>query len=166
MAVKKPVYKIVGLGIIISTLVILMNNNIVSVSVRATSDLGQSAFLQKRDGFLIYNNTDYGFQLLYPQDWTFIEGDTEPRDYLTDIVIFEPLDEKGKHYTEKRLCREVCLAISIQNSLVGDSTLQLFSDDVYNSLKAEFKTRDKYSDEMLPLVQTMLDSFKFTEIKK
>ena len=37
--------------------------------------------------------------------------------------------------------------------------------DVYESktfLDVQFKTRDKYSDEMLPLAQTMIDSFRFT----
>jgi hypothetical protein len=157
----KTNFCVIGILVSIFTLIIFLNNQ---VEVKGSSDFTQSP--QKREGFLIYNNSEYGFQILYPQDWTFIEGDTEPGDLATDIVIFEPLGEKGKHYTEKRLCGGVCLAISIENSLVGDSTLQLLSDDVYNSLKAEFKTTDKYSDEMLPLVQTMLDSFKFTEIKK
>lgn len=45
-------YKILVSGILISvlTFIIFMNNQ---VEVKATSDLGQSAFLQKREG-LIY----------------------------------------------------------------------------------------------------------------
>lgn len=41
--------------------------------------------------------------------------------------------------------------------------------DAYESktlFQIQYKTRDKYSDEMIPLTQTMIDSFKFTEIKK
>jgi hypothetical protein len=33
---------------------------------------------QKGAGLLLYNNTNYGFQLLYPQDWNVIEGDSKP----------------------------------------------------------------------------------------
>jgi hypothetical protein len=38
--------------------------------------------------------------------------------------------------------------------------------DAYESktfLDIQFKTRDKYSDEMLPLANTMIDSFRFTK---
>jgi len=173
---------------------------------------------------LFYNNTDYGFQLLYPQDWTYIEGDTEPGDYVTNIVIFEPLGEKGKHYNKKYTCGEVCLGISLDNSPLHPLTLDQFSDSTHNNLKAEkgsdklleynslfklgdkkafellyqkkqrnrdylqmlvgtaypdpdqfeskiflvlqFKSRTKYSNEMLPLAKTMMDSFKFTAIDK
>lgn len=41
-----------------------------------------------------------------------------------------------------------------------DSSKSLFH------LNVIFKTRDKYSDEMLPLANTIIDSFKFIEIKK
>ena len=194
--------------------------NIHQVEINASSDPGQSAFLQKREGFLLYNNTNYGFQLLYPQDWSFIEGDSQPGDYLTNIVFFEPLGEKGKHFSKKFPCGEVCLIVSLDNSMIGESTLQQYSDSLYNNFKedkgfkllqhnSEFefklggkkaietiyevkqgnreyiekvigspfpdpdayesrsflllqlKTRDKYSDEMLPLGETMLGSFKF-----
>lgn len=170
----------------------------------------------------MYNNTEYGFQILYPQDWTFIEGDTKPGDYITDIVVFEPLGEQGKHYSKKVTCGEVCLAITTFSSTLGPSTLQLWSDDLYNGQKEqksfnllEFKTdsvntlgnkkalelafeskqgkreyvtkymgflypdpdanesntlftitsktRDKYSDQMIPLTQTMVDSFRYTK---
>ena len=211
--------KILVSGILISifTLIIFLNNQ---VEVKASSDPGQSAFLQKREGFLLYNNTEYGFQMLYPKDWSVIEGDTEPGDYVTNIVMFEPLGEKGKHFSKKYPCGEVCLGVMTDNSAFGGLTLQQYSDNLYNNLKAEkgqsksieyntnsklgdkkafemldevkqgnreyiekmtgtaypdpdayesktfldvqFKTRDKYSDEMLPLVNTMIDSFKFT----
>jgi len=87
-------YKILGSGILISilTLIVFLNNN--QVGIYGASDPGQSAFSQKRQGFLLYNNTDYGFQLLYPQNWSVIEGDSKPGDYLTNIVFFEPLGEK------------------------------------------------------------------------
>jgi hypothetical protein len=32
-----------------------------------------------------------------------------------------------------------------------------------NFLDINFKSRDKYSDQILPLVNTMVDSFKFTK---
>jgi hypothetical protein len=191
------------------------------VEVKGSSDPGQSAFLQKREGFLLYNNTDYGFQMLYPKDWSVIEGDTEPGDYVTNIVMFEPLGEKGKHFSKKYPCGEVCIGVMTDNSAFGGLTLQQYSDSLYNNLKAEkgqsksleyntnsklggkkafemldevkqgnreyiekmkgtaypdpdayesktfldiqFKTRDKYSDEMLPLANTMIDSFRFTK---
>jgi hypothetical protein len=214
--------KILVSGILISffTLIIFLNNQ---VEVKGSSDPGQSAFSQKREGFLLYNNTDYGFQLLYPQNWSVIEGDSKPGDYITDIVFFEPLGEKGKHYTKKFACGEVCLGIIIDDLSVQESNLQKYSDDVYNTIKAEkgpfklldynsekefklggkkafemdvehkqgnreyiqkyigttypdpdefesksflalqFKTRDKYSDQMLPLGQTMINSFRFTK---
>lgn len=212
------------MGILTLILVLFLSSN--KDNIDASSDPGQSAFLQKREGFLKYNNTYYGFQLVYPQDWTVIEGDSEPGDYVTNIVFFEPLGEKGKHYSKKYACGEVCLGISLDNAVIGGSTLQQYSDILYNGLKAEkgpsnlldynsetefklggkkafemvteakqgkreyihkfigatypdpdayeaktflslqFKTRDKYSDEMLPLAQTMIDSFRFIEIQK
>ena len=160
---------------------------------------------------------------MYPQDWTVIEGDTTPGDYAKNVVLFEPLGEKGKHFSKKFVCGEVCVGITLYSSLAGDTTLQLYSDNTYNSLKSdvgksfkllEYKTetesklgdkkgfelvyqekqgkreyihkvigvpypdpdsyesktflefqskiRDKYSDEMLPLANTMIDSFRFT----
>jgi hypothetical protein len=55
--------KILVSGILISifTLIIFLN---IQVEVKGSLDPGQSAFLQKREGFLPYNNTDYGFQIL------------------------------------------------------------------------------------------------------
>jgi hypothetical protein len=123
-------------SIILSLILFLFGMELVDLEVSAGADPGQSAFSQKREGFLIYNNTDFGFQLLYPQDWTFIEGDSKPGDYQTDIVIFEPLGEKGKHFTKKFYCGEVCLAITIYSSLAGDTTLRQFSDDAHNKQKA------------------------------
>jgi hypothetical protein len=88
-------------GILISTfaLIIFLYNQ---VEVKASSDFIQGP--QKREGFLLYNNTDYGFQLLYPQDWNIIESDTTPGDFVTDIVMFEPSGEMGKHFTKKYPC--------------------------------------------------------------
>jgi hypothetical protein len=123
-------------SIILSLILFLFGMELVDLEVSAGADPGQSAFSQKREGFLIYNNTDFGFQLLYPQDWTFIEGDSKPGDYQTDIVIFEPLGEKGKHFTKKFYYGEVCLAITIYSSLAGDTTLRQFSDDAHNKQKA------------------------------
>jgi hypothetical protein len=189
--------------------------------VKAISDPSQTAFSQQRAGFSLYNNTDYGIQILYPQDWTAIEGDSKPGDYITNIVTFEPLGEKGKHYSGKSLCGEVCLAISTDYEEPEKVTLDQLSDDLYTGQKqlkgfrlldlnkgpetklgdkrafelnyeekqgnrnyiqkvmgtafpdpsqqesktfllAHAKTRDKYSGEMLPLLNTMLDSFRFT----
>jgi hypothetical protein len=213
--------KILVSGILISvfTLIIFLNNQVV---VKGSSDPGQTAFSQKRPGFSLYNNTDYGFEILYAQDWTAVEGDNKPGDYQTDIVVFEPLGEKGKHYSGKFTCGEVCLAIYTDYTEPEKVTLDQYSDDVYTDLKGQkafnlldfnkgpqtkigdrkafemvydskqgnrkylgkfigtpypdptqeesktflvlnSKTRDKYSDEMLPLLQTMVDSFRFTK---
>jgi hypothetical protein len=61
----------------ILTLIIFLNNN--QVAVKASSGPRQNAFLQKRGG-LLSNNTVYGFQILYPQDWRVIEGDSANAD--------------------------------------------------------------------------------------
>lgn len=89
---------VLALGILTPILLILMNSSIIQLS--ASSDPPQNAFSQKRERFSLYNNTQYGFQVLYPQGWTFVEGDTKPGDYLTNIVTFEPLGEKGKHFSK------------------------------------------------------------------
>lgn len=203
--------------------------SIVLVSVGLFSHLvintyGQTALSQVRDGFQLYNNTEYGFQILYPQDWNVVEGDAELGDYVTNIVVFEPSGKQGKHFSGKWFCGEVCIAVAIDNSMLIESTLQLYVDELHNGLKSQkgdfnlieydpqyklgdkkgfkisfeqeqgnrdyiqkiagvphpdpdaskslahlnviFKTRDKYSDEMLPLANTMIDSFRFTENKK
>jgi hypothetical protein len=57
-------HKILGSGILILisvlTLIIFLNYQ---VELKGSSDPGQSAFLQKREGFLLYNNliTDFKF---------------------------------------------------------------------------------------------------------
>jgi hypothetical protein len=184
---------------------------------------GQIGPLQKRESFSLYNNTDYGFQILYPSDWNVIEGDADLGDYVTNIVIFEPSGKQGKHFSGKWFCGEVCIAVAIDNSMLIESTLELYIDELHNNRKSEpgdfnlieydaqyklgdkkgfkisfeheqgnrdyiqklagvpypdpdaskslaylnvlFKTRDKYSDEMLPLANTVIDSFRFTEEK-
>jgi hypothetical protein len=174
--------------------------------------------LQNKGGFLLYNNTDFGFQLLYPRDWGVVEGDHKPGDFVTDIVTIEPLSEEGKHFTKKFVCGEVCLYIVVDNSGLGGTSLQQFSDSTYNKFKKakgfdlldynsvsklgnkkafeiffqlkqgnrdytekligtafppenaddsksylvlQFKTRDKFSEQTLPLIKTMIDSFRF-----
>jgi hypothetical protein len=128
----KTNYLVSGILISLFTLIIFLNNQ---VEVKGSSDPSQTAFSQKRQGFSLYNNTDYGFQILFPNDWTAIEGDNKPGDYATNIVFFEPLGEKGKHYSKKYPCGEVCVGIVLYSSLAGDTTLQQFSDDNYNALK-------------------------------
>ena len=190
------------------TLIIFLNNQ---VEVKASSEFTQSP--QKREGFLLYNNTDYGFQLLYPQNWNVIEGDTTPGDFVTDIVLFEPSGEMGKHFTKKTPIGQVGLLIAIDNLPANQGyNLEQYGDASYNTgkdtkgvkvfdynsdfrlgerkafeIKYEkkegknreylsrvlattygennffnlyFKSRDKYSDEMLPLANTMIDSFR------
>ncbi len=199
-------------GILITAfaLILFLNNQ---VEVRGTMDFTQSP--QKRGGFLLYNNTDYGFQLLYPQDWNVIEGDTKAGGFLTDIVMFEPPGEMGKHFTNKFPVGEVGLIIAIDNTPENQGyNLQQYGDATYNTAKDRkdvkvidynalsklgdkkafeikyqkkegknreylsrilasdyeennflnilFRSRDKYSDQMLPIANTMLDSFRFT----
>jgi len=202
--------KFIVSGILISVFVLIIFLN--QVEIKGISDYSQSP--QRREGFLLYNNTDYGFQLLYPQDWNVIEGDTKPGDYVTDIVLFEPSGEMGKHFTKKAIGGEVALVISIDNSLENQGlNLQQYADNNYNAgkdskgiklfdynsasklgdrkafeikyqdkqgnreylkrvfgttygensfLNLVFKSRDKYSNQMLPLANTILDSFRFT----
>jgi hypothetical protein len=182
---------------------------------------GQNAFSQVRDGLQLYNNTEYGFQILYPQDWNVVEGDAELGDFVTNIVTFEPSGKEGKHHSGKFICGEVCLSVYIDNAMLIESTTEAYLDQLNNDIKAaegdynlieynplyklgdkkgfemsfedeqgnrdyvhkivgttypelgdskslafldvQFKTRDKYSDEMLPLGNTMIDSFRFTK---
>jgi PsbP len=200
-----------GIFISIFTLIIFLNSQ---AEVKGSSDFIQSP--QKREGFLLYNNTDYGFQLLYPQNWNVIEGDTTPGDYVTDVVMFEPFGEMGKHFTKKTPVGEVGLLIGIDNLPENQGyNLQQYADATYNTgedtkgiklfdynslaklgdtkafeIKYEkkegknreylsrilattygennffnliFRSRDKYSDQMIPLGNTMIDSFRFTE---
>lgn len=125
--------KILVSGILISifALIIFLNNQ---VEIKGIPDFSQSP--QKREGFLLYNNTDYGFQLLYPQDWNVIEGDTKPGDYQTDIVIFEPPGEMGKHFTKKTPIGEVGLLVKIDNLPANQGyNLQQYGDASYNTGK-------------------------------
>lgn len=204
-------YKILLSGILISisTLIIFLNNQ---VEVESSSEFTQSP--QKREGFLLYNNTDYGFQILYPQDWNVIEGDTEAGDFVTDIVLFEPSGEMGEHFTKKTPIGEVGLFIAIDYVPANQGyNLEQYGDASYNTgkdtkgvkvfdynsdsklgetkaieikyekkegknreylsrvlattygennfLNLYFKSRDKYSDEMIPLANMMIDSFRF-----
>jgi hypothetical protein len=120
-----------GILVSIFTLIIFLNNQ---VEVKGSSDFTQSP--QKREGFLLYNNTDYGFQLLYPQDWNVIEGDTTPGDYFPDVVIFEPPGEMGKHFSKKFSGGEVELGIWIDNSLENQGlNLEQYADATYNRVK-------------------------------
>jgi hypothetical protein len=48
----------------------------------------QSAFTQKMEGFLLYNNTDYGFQLRYAQNWIVTEGFRRRGFFLILIFLF------------------------------------------------------------------------------
>jgi hypothetical protein len=200
-----------GTAISIFTLVIFLNNQ---VEVKGSSEFTQTP--QKREGFLLYNNTDYGFQLLYPQGWNVIEGDTTPGDFFTDVVLIEPPGEMGKHFTKKFPIGEVGLLIGIDNQPENQGfNLDQYADASYNTAKdrkdvnlidynplsklgdrnafeikyekeegknreylsrvlattygennflnLNFRSRDKYSDQMLPVGNTMIDSFKFTE---
>jgi hypothetical protein len=107
----KTNYLVSGILISLFTLIIFLIDN--KVEVNGSSDFTQTP--QRREGFLLYDNTDYGFQLLYPKDWNVIEGDSTPGDYFTDVVMFEPPGEMGKHFSKKFSGGEVELGIWIDN---------------------------------------------------
>jgi hypothetical protein len=204
----KQNFCVIGILISIFALIIFLNQ----VQVKGISDFTQTP--QKREGFLLYNNTDYGFQILYPQGWNVIEGDSKPGDYQTDVVMFEPPGEMGKHFTKKSPLGEVGLLISIDNLPANQGyNLQQYGDATYNTGKHTkgikvfdynpdfklgdkkgfeikyqskagnreylsrilattwennffnlgFRSRDKYSDQMLPVANTMIDSIRFTK---
>jgi hypothetical protein len=170
-------------------------------------------------GFLLYNNSDYNFQVLYPQNWITTEGvSDDPGDFLTVVAVLEPLGEQGKHYTKNFLCGEVCLLVTKDNApeLKGYS-IEQYADYYYNTVKEnykgfklleyktpsnykvgdkkafellfqqkqgkreyvkkviglpydensflifEFKSRDKYSDEIVPLTTTMVNSIRINQ---
>jgi hypothetical protein len=120
-----------GTAISIFTLVIFLNNQ---VEVKGSSEFTQTP--QKREGFLLYNNIDYGFQLLYPQGWNVIEGDTTPGDFFTDVVLIEPPGEMGKHFTKKFPIGEVGLLIGIDNQPENQGfNLDQYADASYNTAK-------------------------------
>jgi len=122
-----------GIGAIIFTFTVLSIVIALSIYTAYQIAYGQSAFL---GGFSLYNNTDYGFKVLYPQNWITIEGDTITGDYYTDIVRFEPSDQQGKHYSKKYPCGEVCFIIWIDNTVKSQGlSLEQYSDDYYNSVK-------------------------------
>src|SRR5438093_6230359 len=94
----KPKKDYAGIGAIIFTFTVL--SIVIGLSIYTAWQIayGQSAFL---GGFSLYNNTDYGFKVLYPKNWLTVEGDTRAGDYYTDIVRFEPSDQQGKHFSKK-----------------------------------------------------------------
>lgn len=170
-------------------------------------------------GFLLYNNSNYGFHVLYPQNWIITEEvNDEPGDFLTIVAVIEPLGEQGKHHTKKFNCGEVCLFVIKDNSPeLKDYSIEQYSEYYYNTVKEqakgfklleyntpstfkvgdkkafeilfqekqgnrqyikkviginyddnsflifEFKSRDKYSDEVVPLTRTMAKSIQFNE---
>ena len=169
-------------------------------------------------GLQLYNNSDYGFQVLYPQNWINRENaNDEPGNFVTSIVILEPLGDQGKHYTKKFACGEVCLFIRKDNRPeLNGLSIDQYTDFTYNDLKGknsfkllelkkppnykvgdkkvfemlfqekqgkrkyikkliaipydensflvfEFKSRDKYSDQIVPLMNSMVDSIKFNQ---
>ena len=68
-------YKMNTIKLVITLSIVLVSVGLFSYLV--TNSYGQTAFSQVRDGFQLYNNTEYGFQILYPQDWNVVEGDAE-----------------------------------------------------------------------------------------
>lgn len=205
----KPKKHYAGIGAIIFTFTVLSIVIALSIYTAWQIAYGQSAFL---GGFSVYNNTDYGFKVLYPQNWLTVEGDTRAGDYITDIIRFEPSDEQGKHFSKKYPSGEVCFMMWIDNRLeLQGLNLEQYSDNIYNQAKNDigtkvidfkqgiklgdknafellfkqkqgnreyiqkqiatpygdnfiyliFKSRTKYSNEVLPLANTVINSFQF-----
>jgi len=130
---EKPKKDYAGICAVIFTFTVL--SIVIGLSIYTAYQIayGQSAFL---GGFSLYNNTDYGFKVLYPQNWIAIEGDTKAGDYITDIIRFEPSDKLGKHFSKKYICGEICLVIWINNDLeIQGLNLQQYSDNYYNLVK-------------------------------
>ena len=62
----------------------------------------QEASAQTNDSstFKLYENPTYGIQIQYPSDWGIDEGDIEPDDDVTDIVLFlAPVRNDSETYT-------------------------------------------------------------------
>ena len=206
----KPKKDYAGIGAIIFIFTVLSIVIALSIYTAWQIAYGQSAFL---GGFSAYNNTDYGFKVLYPKGWLTVQGDTVAGDFLTDIIRFEPLDQQGKHFSKKYICGEVCFAVYTDNAIQSQGlSLEQYSDNFYNSVKHTknakvidfkgdtklgdkkafeilyklkqgnrdyiekqigttygdnfifllFKSRTKYSTDMLPLANTVINSFQFT----
>jgi hypothetical protein len=54
--------------------------------------------INEKNGFQVYNNSNYGISMNYPVGWEKIENDTTPRDYDIDVVEFNNPD-CGPGYT-------------------------------------------------------------------
>ena len=94
----------------------------------------QIAFSQEK--FIEFENNNYDIKIEYPQSWNIREGDIEPGDFKTEIVILEPQGEFGIHRNDDYNCGDVCIALFIDNTpRESNLAIETHVDQTINSLK-------------------------------
>jgi eukaryotic-like serine/threonine-protein kinase len=94
----------------------------------------QIAFSQEK--FIEFENNNYDIKIEYPQSWNIREGDIEPGDFKTEIVILEPQGEFGISRSDDYNCGDVCIALFIDNTpRESNLAIETYVDQTINSLK-------------------------------
>ena len=57
--------------------------------------VSNSSYVFSQVGYTLYNNTEFGFQLLYPQNWIAVEG------VIQSLVIFKQISSGLSHLGTK-----------------------------------------------------------------
>lgn len=103
-------------------------------SILLVSSMMQIAFSQEK--FIEFENNNYDIKIEYPQSWNIREGDIEPGDFITEIVILEPQGESGIHRSDDYNCGDVCIALFIDNTpRESNLAIETYVDQTINSLK-------------------------------
>ena len=103
-------------------------------SIFLVTSMMQIAFSQEK--FIEFENNNYDIKIEYPQSWNIREGDIEPGDFKTEIVILEPQREFGIHRSDDYNCGDVCIALFIDNTpRESNLAIETYVDQTINSLK-------------------------------
>ena len=103
-------------------------------SIFLVTSMMQNALSQEK--FIEFENNSYDIKIEYPQSWNIREGDIEPGDFKTEIVILEPQGEFGIHRSDDYNCGDVCIALFIDNTpRESNLAIETHVDQTINSLK-------------------------------
>src|SRR5687768_6056297 len=107
---------------------------LILTSIFLVTSMMQIAFSQEK--FIEFENNNYDIKIEYPQSWNIREGDIEPGDFITEIVILEPQGEFGIHRSDDYNCGDVCIALFIDNTpRESDLAIETYVDQTINSLR-------------------------------
>lgn len=87
------------------------------------------------NGFLTYQNSTFGFKMIYPAGWKAVEFDAEPNDTVTDVVtFFSPFESRADNFTE--------YLIVASEKISGPSSLsaEKYADGVMNHYQTYYQT--------------------------